>query len=34
MQRHLVAQVHSSNFSQHFHGDHLFCSCLKIRQSQ
>ncbi len=34
MQRHLVAQMHSPDFSQNFHGDHLFCSRLKIRQSQ
>ena len=25
MQRHLVAQIHPSNSSQHFHGDHLVC---------
>lgn len=30
MQRHLVAQIHPSNSSQHFHGDHLVRSLPKI----
>jgi hypothetical protein len=30
MQRHLVSHVHSSNSSQHFHGDHLAFSLPNI----
>ena len=30
MQRHLVAHVHTSNSSQHFHGDHLAFSLPNI----
>ena len=32
MQRQFVAQMHTSNLSKHFHGDHLFISRLKIRR--
>lgn len=34
MQRELVAELHPSDFSQHFHADHTMFSCSKIEQKQ